>query len=240
MQLVLLVLCVSQRYAWSYLVLVESNVTSVPGSWTSEPGAAPEAAIPVQLTRHFTQVGLLAPSSCSLSCRPLLLLLLLQVMQLAASTLERQPGEQHYFVCDATASRRARSRFSRVDLKARLEQREEGLAVWLEQEQGLTFPQLAHMVVEFHQDGLSLVFGCPEKQESDKLRELLKQGRQLEQVPHELREQAEQGWYRLQDSPPKFLTGEGKKIFNDLKAIFSRGEGIKHRDGKKERKKVKL
>ena len=31
----------------------------------------------------------------------------------------------------------------------------------------------------------------------------------------------EEGWYRLSDPPPKFLTGEGKKIFNDLKAIFN-------------------
>ena len=96
------------------------------------------------------------------------------------------------------------------------------------------------MVVEFHQDGLSLVFGCEEKRDSDRLRELLRQGKVGEELPAELRERAEEGWYRIGDLPPNFLTGEGKKIFNDLRAIFSKEKKLKADKKEKLKKKVKL
>ena len=157
------------------------------------------------------------------------------VMRLASSTEERGEAERHYFSRDAAASERVRNRFSRSHIKGKLEEEEECLGSWLEREAGLTFPQLAHMVVEFHQDGLSLVFGCEEKRECDKLREVLKGGR-AEEVAPEVRERAEEGWYSVTDSPPSFLTGEGKKIFNDLRAIFSREKRVKT----DKKKKVKV
>ena len=175
------------------------------GSWFSEPNAREVDVIPAQVTRNFKEI-----------------------MQLASSAEERDENEQHYFASDADASARAVSRFSRPTIKAALEEEEESLRVWLERDPfspSWTFSQLAHCVVEFHQDGLSLVFGCPEKKECDKLRETLR-GRFSSVHPDMATEgitrvEKEEGWYRPSDPPPKFLTGEGKKIFNDLKAIFN-------------------
>lgn len=147
---------------------------------------------------------------------------------------------QHFFHSDPAASSRAKNRFSRTTIKAKLEEEEECLRSWIEREASFTFPQLAHMVVEFHQDGLSLVFGCEEKRDSDRLRELLRQGKVGEELPAELRERAEEGWYRIGDLPPNFLTGEGKKIFNDLRAIFSKEKKLKADKKEKLKKKVKL
>jgi hypothetical protein len=163
-----------------------------------------------------------------------------EVMQLASSTVERGEGESHYFRPDPAASGRARNRFSRSLIKRQLEEEEESLRTWLEREATFTYPQLAHMVVEFHQDGMSLVFGCEEKRECDKLRELLKQGRTGEDIPAEVRARAAEGWYDIGDPPPRFLTGEGKKIFNDLKAIFSKEKKIRADKNEKLKKKVKL
>ena len=172
--------------------------------------------IPAQVTRNFKEI-----------------------MQLASSAEERSENEQHYFASDVDGSARAVSRFSRSTIKSALEEEEESLKVWLERESSLTFSQLAHCVVEFHQDGLSLVFGCEEKKECDKLREALKQGH-LDEVGEDAKARASEGWYRLSDSPPKFLTGEGKKIFNDLKAIFNKERKPKLEKKDNIKKKVKL
>ena len=186
------------------------------GSWFSESGATEVDVIPFQVTRNFKEI-----------------------MQLASSAEERAENEQHYFASDADWSARAVSRFSRSTIKSALEEEEESLKVWLERESSLTFSQLAHCVVEFHQDGLSLVFGCEEKRECDKLREALKQGH-LDEVGEDAKARAQEGWYRLSDSPPKFLTGEGKKIFNDLKAIFNKERKPKLEKKDNIKKKVKL
>ena len=186
------------------------------GSWFSEPGAREVDVIPAQVTRNFKEI-----------------------MQLASSAEERAENEQHYFASDIDGSARAVSRFSRSTIKSALEEEEESLKVWLERESSLTFSQLAHCVVEFHQDGLSLVFGCEEKKECDKLREALKQGH-LEEVGEDAKVRASEGWYRLSDTPPKFLTGEGKKIFNDLKAIFNKERKPKLEKKDNIKKKVKL
>jgi len=200
-------------YAWREKFF---NDNFPPGSWFSESGAREVDVIPAQVTRNFKEI-----------------------MQLASSAEEREENEQHYFASDADGSARAVSRFSRSTIKSALEEEEESLKVWLERESSLTFSQLAHCVVEFHQDGLSLVFGCEEKKECDKLREALKQGH-LDEVGEDAKARASEGWYRLSDSPPKFLTGEGKKIFNDLKAIFNKERKPKLEKKDNIKKKVKL
>jgi len=159
---------------------------------------------------------------------------------MASSTEEREEGEQHYLEQDRLASIRAYDRFSRIAIKQQLDEREQTLRCWVEREPTLTFSQIAHMIVEFHQDGLSLVFGCEEKKECDKLKEMLKKGKSVEDIPPELREKAVEGWYDISNQPPKFLTGEGIKIFNEVKAIFSKDKKVKTERKEKVTKKVKL
>lgn len=203
-------------YAWREKFF---NDNFPPGSWfTDSEDKNPEASvIPRQITRNFTQI-----------------------MKMASSTEERVEGEQHYLEHDVLSSKRVHNRFSRIVIKQQLEEKEESLRSWIEREGTLTFSQIAHMIVEFHQDGLSLVFGCEEKKECDKLKELLKQGKAGDDLPVELREKAEEGWYDVSDQPPKFLTGEGKKIFNDVRAIFSKDKNSKSERKEKVTKKVKL
>lgn len=203
-------------YAWREKFF---NDNFPPGSWftDSEDTNSETSVIPMQITRNFTQI-----------------------MKMASSTEEREEGEQHYLEHDRLASIRAYDRFSRIAIKQQLEEREQTLRCWVEREPTLTFSQIAHMIVEFHQDGLSLVFGCEEKKECDKLKEMLKQGKAGEDIPPELREKAVEGWYDISNQPPKFLTGEGIKIFNEVKAIFSKDKKVKTERKEKVTKKVKL